>query len=602
MNQSLTQLTLKLLALLLLAAGCTDTAVSESAPPITNVTAQPPTITPSTTPTPPPAETATPAPTPTPTFTPTSTAVPLTAGGNLRAGLLREPVPSGSAPCGVVDLFDFPIDPPDAANVSRGGGDFGVFRDRFGKYHAGEDWGGPAGSSNFGAPVYSIGHGLVTYAQPLGWGRDQGVVIVQHTLANGQTLLSFYGHLDPPSVVLAPGACVARGQLVGEIGRPRSSPHLHFEIRTQAPYQPLTGYWPEDPTTQGWLWPSQTIWNQRIAAQPGVKWVRPYTTRGITPIAQLDDARFAILVEGDIHTLRLSDGREQALPLPLDRADAALRHPQLPRLYVADRLGRLAALDLSGGAAWQIDLAQAGAPQLLPLPGGGVLVSLRNSLQAVSAAGELLWRQDGVERPFAWALAAGALLYTTTGEGAALWRVPGDGPPQQVAPAGGKLAVAGETVWIYAETGVYHLSPGAETAAAPLLALPPARLAQGDIIALPGGGALVAHADAHDRRLIAFAADGSVRWDRSIRAVAGGVLRLLLLDGAVYLVSQGQDGPQGRMTVYAVDVTLPGLAHVFEGGSRTANSRDAWATAVEGSALLLNVGGGPLAALDPPRP
>jgi hypothetical protein len=118
-----------------------------------------PAVTPTQTAVPTATTTPTPLNTPTPSATPTATAVPLTVQGDIRSQLLRDPVPSGSAACGLVDLFDFPIDPPHAATVGRGGGDFGVFRSRFDKFHAGEDWGGPGSRPNLGTPVYSIGHG-----------------------------------------------------------------------------------------------------------------------------------------------------------------------------------------------------------------------------------------------------------------------------------------------------------------------------------------------------------------------------------------------------------------------------------------------------------
>ena len=73
----------------------------------------------------------------------------------------------------------------------------------------------------------------MTYAQPNGWGADKGAVIVQHTFRDGRRILSFYGHLDPPSVELRTGQCTERGDLVGAIGDPRSPPHLHFEIWQQ---------------------------------------------------------------------------------------------------------------------------------------------------------------------------------------------------------------------------------------------------------------------------------------------------------------------------------------------------------------------------------
>ncbi|HZY45078.1 MAG TPA: M23 family metallopeptidase, partial [Anaerolineae bacterium] len=65
------------------------------------------------------------------------------------------------------------------------------------------------------------------------------VVIVRHVFNDGRTILSFYGHLDPPSVVLNVGDCVERGQQVGEIGKPRGRPHLHFEIRHHLPARPV---------------------------------------------------------------------------------------------------------------------------------------------------------------------------------------------------------------------------------------------------------------------------------------------------------------------------------------------------------------------------
>ena len=281
-----TKLIILLFLLLLLGMAACSNTTAPVATSVASANTPPASATPSITPTftavptQTPSNTPTPTITPSPTATPTPTALPLVVSNSLRSQQTNDPVPNGTAACGFVDLFDFPIDPPNAANVSRGGGDFGVFRERYDKFHAGEDWGGPNNRPNLGTPVYSIGHGLVTYAQPLGWGRDKGVVIVEHTFADGRTVLSFYGHLDPESVLLTPGTCVQRGQLVGLIGQPRGFPHLHFEVRTQAPYQTLTGYWPEDPRTQGWLWPSQEVWAARVAAVPGVAWARPFAERG----------------------------------------------------------------------------------------------------------------------------------------------------------------------------------------------------------------------------------------------------------------------------------------------------------------------------------
>ncbi|MCK4724790.1 MAG: M23 family metallopeptidase, partial [Anaerolineales bacterium] len=149
------------------------------------------------------------------------------------------PISQPGAPCGFGDYFDFPLDAPDGA-AAQGGADYNIYRSRYGKFHTGEDW-RYSRIPNFRAPVYSVGHGVVTYAEPLGWGADQGVIIIQHTFRDGLQVLSFYGHLDPPSVNLNPGDCVQRGDWIGSIGNPRSSPHLHFEIRSHMPFGPGPG-------------------------------------------------------------------------------------------------------------------------------------------------------------------------------------------------------------------------------------------------------------------------------------------------------------------------------------------------------------------------
>ena len=160
------------------------------------------TAVPTPTATPLPTNTATATPSPTPTFTPTATAVPITITGDPRTVILAEPQPQDNALCGIVDTLDFPLDPPEALTVSYGGQGFGRFRSRYDQYHAGEDWQLLRGRANLGVPVYAIGHGRVTYAHPNGWGRDKGVIIIRHTFADGSTVLSFYGHMEPDSVTL----------------------------------------------------------------------------------------------------------------------------------------------------------------------------------------------------------------------------------------------------------------------------------------------------------------------------------------------------------------------------------------------------------------
>ncbi len=126
----------------------------------------------------------------------------------------------------VADGFDFPVGKPDADGyyISRG----------WLRYHPGEDWNGVGGgNSDLGAPVYSIGNGIVVFARDArrGWGN---VVIVRHTfIERGQlrTVDSFYAHLQ--RVTVREGQHVTRGMQVGTIGTNRGmyTAHLHFEIR-----------------------------------------------------------------------------------------------------------------------------------------------------------------------------------------------------------------------------------------------------------------------------------------------------------------------------------------------------------------------------------
>lgn len=550
-----------------------------------------------------PTETATPTvtPTPSPTPTPTPTAMPLSVSGNLRNTQLATPEYNSRFPCGVVDVFDFPLDPPDAASLG-GGSDFGIFRRQYDKYHAGEDWWYGRGTS-FGKPVYAVGHGLVTYAQPEGWGRDKGVIIVQHSYSDGSQVLSFYGHLDPPSVTLTAGVCVQRGEKIAEIGRPRTSPHLHFEMRTQSPWAPLTGYWEEDPTTAGWLSPSQTIWEQRIATLPGVQWTRAFTTTGTQAVGILPDDTFVVSEGNRLRVIDLHDGSDRALLPELDDVRATLLHDNGQLLTVADQRGGISAFSLpllNDTPRWTVDLEKSGIPTLLPLADGGVLAVWRTELVAFSADGDLLWRQSGEWRPLDWALRDDTLFFTTVLDGGNVWAIRGANPPVMVAPVAGKLAAVDDVLWVYAMDGVYRWRDGIDSAEL-LMALPTGSLQRGDLVVLPDGGILLAHADSYDRRLLAFDGNGSLRWERSYAGLVGGDVRLEVVNGVPYVVAQATDGSIGELKLYAVDLQTAALRLMFTGGTRSPRPDQGWVQTIDDHALLLNVGGGPMAFFTPPE-
>lgn len=88
------------------------------------------------------------------------------------------------------------------------------------KQHKGVDYGGP-----IGAPIRTIGEGVVTHAGPMG--AYGNLVVIDH----GQGDETYYAHLSRIDVVV--GQKVLRGQRVGGLGATGrvTGPHLHFEFR-----------------------------------------------------------------------------------------------------------------------------------------------------------------------------------------------------------------------------------------------------------------------------------------------------------------------------------------------------------------------------------
>ena len=561
--------------------------------------------------------TATPVPTATltlpftPSPTPTPTALPVTVSGDPRAAQLSTPVPQNGAPCGLVDTLDFPLKPPDGEGAS-GGGDFGTYRRRYEKYHTGEDWG--FGSSNFGSPVYSIGHGQVTYAQPLGWGADQGVVIVEHTFREGSKLLSFYGHIDPPSIVLRAGDCVRRGDQVGAIGRPRTRPHFHFEIRTNMPNTPGPGYWPVDPTRAGWLPPSATISNYRIDSSPGVKWTRHNESRSTRELGMVDDNEFLAIEDQQLVGIDLESGDlKWRFPITETVYSTQLDVNQTI-IYLATSPGTLQAFSVpaleeastpAGSEAipkpdWQISLERLSSSTIMPLPGGGVVAATRDQLSAISESGEILWQTDPLGPVVGWVLTNVALIITTDDEQAPLWSLDEAGATAWEVAISGKPVVLGDHVYLYSEEGVYRLD--ADTLSVEMIyALPKGILKWGDIILVAGGELLVVHADADDRRLLALDPDGVLLWERSLGNFPSGQVQLLEVNDQAYLMVQQVTSSTNGVNIYAIDTDYAELALIFKGGTRSpvANPQATWAMSLAHEVMIFNIGGGGMVAFDP---
>lgn len=625
------QTTIILFIALALIAGCRDEEQQPTSPPVTagatgesgTPLAARPSPAPTQTSTPFPTNTPRPTATPTITPTPTATAQPVVVSGDPLAVAARDPAPQAGAPCGVVDTLDFPLDPPDALNVSRGGQDFGVFRNRYDGYHTGEDWWGPGGRrGSFGEPVYSIGHGQVTFAHPYGWGIDQGTVILRHIYPDGREFYSFYGHLDPPSVELLYGECVRRGQKVGEIGRPRSSPHLHFEIRNHTPMDPGPGYWSHDPTRSGWMSPSQTIWNRRMGASPGVLWLHPYVEPGVqgagllgngatlltianVNVLGLDAAGGAVTWRYTFGETELGPDDEIIPPIGAHAFDAVE-----PILYMADRRGRISAVRLpvqdgeetpvqtEATPLWDLQLHNVrGAPHLVPLPSGGVVLAVQQRMIAFTAAGALLWREPFEARPGEWLSLEDSVLLSATGAEAALWQVSAEGLQPWNVQRAGHLAQTSEGAFMYDGQAVYKLDTTMQEASL-FFDLADGLVAQGDLLALPDGGLVLAHMDSGNRRLMALDGNGDLRWERAYGDVTDGLPQLLLSGAQPYLFDIKENGTWTRVALYAIDMQTAQLTWVFGGGTRDPVSNGTFVLSGQPGQFIINIGGGSLVAFD----
>jgi len=215
---------------------------------------------------------------------------------------------SAQGQCTPVDSVRFPVD-SGSFHVMQS---FGVPSGRHqGRYHTGEDWYGGRGVSA-GTRVQAIANGRVTYASPNGWGRDGGVIIIEHTFPDGTVLYSEYGHIAEAEGVTFPPvlSCVTGGMVIAVVGDVRPAPHLHFEIKTTNPDRPGAGYSWAYPTAEGYRRPSKTVLNWDLWLNPAHAWHADLgdETAPIVPPVLLSDESL-IYLDGDRVSLLSSDGR-----------------------------------------------------------------------------------------------------------------------------------------------------------------------------------------------------------------------------------------------------------------------------------------------------
>jgi murein DD-endopeptidase MepM/ murein hydrolase activator NlpD len=280
--------------------------------------------------------------------------------GLLSALLALTPV-AAQDQCGTVGSIGFPVDPAQFRIAQ----DFGAPSMRHqGRYHTGEDWYGGRGTSE-GQPVRAIAAGRVTYAEPSGWGRDRGVVIIQHTLPGKTTVYSLYGHLQPTAAYPFPAryTCVAAGDILGAIADIRPAPHVHFEVRTFGPDVPGPGYTWDTPTALGWRYPSAFVLNWQTWLGPAHRWHADLGDEDAPSAPPLALSDHSLLYLEPNRLRRLTPDGRVLWRLNLTSPAVGLSWLQeSPLLTYADGRMQFVNADGSLGQSWETGAALQGAP------------------------------------------------------------------------------------------------------------------------------------------------------------------------------------------------------------------------------------------------
>lgn len=299
--------------------------------------------------------------------------------------------------CGVVTSISYPVD----TNTFQLVQDYAAASPRHqGRMHTGEDWAaGPRATR--GQPVRAAAAGRVTYSSPIGWGRDGGVVIIEHTLRDDTIFYTQYGHMEENDMHSFPArlSCVEAGQVIGVIGDTRPAPHLHFEVRVNNPDIAGPGYTREHPNTLGWRRPAQWITNIGARLHPAYAWHTTITEYAVhVPPFVLSDQSLLVARDNVLRRVTL-DGRI-LWRVTLDQPVAALSgFAGRPLIHYVD--GRVGHVDYDGslGDSWRVSgldslLAARGA---LNVGGNMIFYTADGALAALGAdRREILWRRDEI--------------------------------------------------------------------------------------------------------------------------------------------------------------------------------------------------------------
>ncbi|MEO8610380.1 MAG: peptidoglycan DD-metalloendopeptidase family protein [Chloroflexota bacterium] len=397
--------------------------------------------------------------------------------GSFLALLLAAPIAAAAqAQCGVVHSIAFPVD-TSAFHIVQ---DFSAPSPRHqGRYHTGEDWYGGRGTS-YGQPVHAIADGRVTYSAPTGWGRDGGVVIIEHTFPDGSIAYSMYGHMEETDTHPFPAryGCIKAGDIVGVVGNARPAPHLHFEIRVNQPDVPGPGYTFTSPSDLGWRKASKFVQDWTAWLSPAQAWHLDAVSNLIAAPLELPDHSLLFL---DSSRLRDStpDGRV-LWRINLDKPGVGLSWlNNAPLLSYADGTMQPVNFDGTLGERWATNVALEGAPTIA----GDLLLfqSPDNALIAFAADRKsVAWRLENVppiRRIFAapnliGVMTDGNLMLSISLDGKLLDQAQLNGLGSMgTAPGGNLLAYVEGGLWQIDKTGTWAIMkedapPGGESSAA----------------------------------------------------------------------------------------------------------------------------------------
>jgi len=351
--------------------------------------------------------------------------------------------PAAAQPqCGVVESVAFPVN----ASVFRLMQDFAVpnYRHR-GWFHTGEDWWGGRGQS-LGQPVRAIANGRVTLSSPIAWGRDGGVVILEHTFADGTIYYSQYGHLGESDAVTFPRpyTCVTAGEVLGVIAESRPAPHLHFEIRITNFDLPGPGYTEADPFAEGYRRPSKMIYNWQAHLSPAHLWYADLIDeRGpLSPPVVVSDNSLIYIDTGRVARLT-SDGR--VLWRYILEANGVALLPDGDAAIIVYTSGRMQRIDINGtpGESWETGITPDSAPlrnddTILFHTSDGALAALSADLRTV------LWRLADVPPIARWASSGRVLALVTLEDELLVLSAVGEVISRQPLSAAASLAVGAD--------------------------------------------------------------------------------------------------------------------------------------------------------------